>query len=578
MPRQLPMKMLRHKFLCATVLSGAVLCVLYGLRPLSDPDFWWQLKTGEEMVRSGGLLGDNPFNFHSDGVLTALERRVLHGYWVWQLAYYAVYAVTGLAGILMLNVLLALAIFGLLAWLLGRNSPDASLGALLLFLSMAAFLPYYQLERPQVLSFLCGLGLIVLFDRFRDQRVLSPWLFPLMLLWGNVHGGVVVGFGLLACFMVGVSLQLGYERRLVVRCALWVSGGVLCGLLNPTAIYAAVETARGLLAGPRSYGEGVQEFNSTFRFFSDSYYWVVCAWALMILHAAGLCLARRRWLADYLLFVVVLLASVFYMRNIGFFVVSLLPQTMHYLGQAGFAGKRVARRVAVTGALTLLLLLTVNWQMDQSSLSEGLVKRTYPQRLATFIRETGIAGRAFNDYDWGGYLVWSLYPESRLFIDSRNLDPTTYDHWLKIRWISPRPLDGRYEYESLLDRYGVEYVVQKNFSRSGLTEPLARSLLRRGDWIPVYQDDLGYVLVRDLPKYRAIIDQHRIGPRAFWENILQWYQRRIASSNDPRMYLGRGELYLYLGDAEAARRDLLMAKQSLGEDAYLDQLLKRTSP
>lgn len=572
------MNILHHKFLWAVALGGAILCILYGIRPLSDPDFWWQLKTGEVMVHSGGLLQDNPFNFTSDGVLSALERRVLHGYWAWELVYYAVYAVAGLAGILMLNLLLALAIYGLLAWLLSRSGSDASLAALLLCLSMAAFLPYYQLERPQVISFLCCLGLVVLFDRFRDRRILSCWLFPLMLLWGNIHGGVVVGFGLLACFMVGAGLQLRRERRLVGKCALWVAGGILCGLLNPAAIYAAVEMARGLLANPQGYGEGVQEFNSTFRFFRDGFYWVICVWILMILHGIGLFLARRRWLADYLLFVVVLLASVFYMRNIGFFVVSLLPQTAHYLGQAEFVGKTMARRVAAGGVLALLLLLAVNWQQSKSSLSDGLVQQSYPQRLVTFIHEAGISGRAFNDYDWGGYLLWSLYPESKLFIDSRNLDPTAYDHWRKIRWISPRPLDGRYEYESLLDRYGVEYVVQKNFSRTGLTEPLARSLLQRGDWIPVYQDDLGYVLVRDLPKYRAIIGQHRIAPTAFWENILEWYRRRIASSNDPRMYLGRGELYLYLGNMEAARRDLLVAKQDLGDDAYLDQLLRRAFP
>lgn len=568
----------RDGYFLAFALCGAILGVLYALRPISDPDFWWHLKTGEEMVRIRGLLPDNPFWFTGDASLTARELMVLHGYWLWELGCYALYLLAGYQGILTLNILLLLAIYGTLVRLLSRRELEASLTALLLLLSMGTVITYYPLERPQVWSFFFCLGLVALFDRFRDRRTLSGWLFPLMLLWGNVHGGVIVGIVLLGAFLAGVGIQLRHDRRQVVKCGLWAVGGIACGLLSPGTVYALSTYVSGLLGAPLSAGEGTTEFISTLRSFREGNFWVVCLWLLMGAHGAGMLLARRRWLADWLIFLVVLPASFLYMRNIAFFAVALLPQTAYYLGKLPLSGNRPARFVARLGCVALLGLLAWKFYKKPEVAFNGQVSNFYPVKLVEFIRVSGISGNLYNDYDWGGFLLWHLAPETKLFIDGRNLDGTVYDHWLRIRWLSPRPVDGRYEYESLLDRYGVEYVVLKNISKIGLTEPLTRSLLAGEEWLPVYQDEHGSVLVRNLEKYRHVIARHRIEKTVFWMNVLALYQRYIEATGDPQMYRGRGELALYLGDIEAARRDLLVARQSLADDPYLQQLLKRAFP
>ena len=260
------MNLLRDKFFPVVLACGALLCVLYALRPLCDPDFWWHLKTGEEMVRTGGLPSGNPFWFTGDAAMTARVRMILHGYWLWQLCYYAVYAGTGFWGIVSLNVLLLLAIFGVVGWLLARQAVDDGIKGLLFALSLAVVAPCYYLERPQVYSFLFCLLLVALLDRFRDRRELSRWLFPLMLLWGNIHGGVIVGIGLLALFLVGVAIQLRHDRRLVGKCALWTAGGILCGVMNPATVSALAVYGQGLYSAPLSMGEGTREFNSTLEY------------------------------------------------------------------------------------------------------------------------------------------------------------------------------------------------------------------------------------------------------------------------------------------------------------------------
>jgi hypothetical protein len=42
----------------------------------------------------------------------------------------------------------------------------------------------------------------------------------------------------------------------------------------------------------------------------------------------------------------------------------------------------------------------------------------FPARAVTFL-QTHPAGRIFNHYDWGGYLVWRLHPSTPVFIDGR---------------------------------------------------------------------------------------------------------------------------------------------------------------
>jgi hypothetical protein len=44
--------------------------------------------------------------------------------------------------------------------------------------------------------------------------------------------------------------------------------------------------------------------------------------------------------------------------------------------------------------------------------------QTFPARAVAFL-QTHPSGRIFNHYDWGGYLIWRLYPSSPVFIDGR---------------------------------------------------------------------------------------------------------------------------------------------------------------
>ena len=43
----------------------------------------------------------------------------------------------------------------------------------------------------------------------------------------------------------------------------------------------------------------------------------------------------------------------------------------------------------------------------------------FPEKIADYIEEHSVPGTMFNDLRYGGYLIWRLYPQEKVFIDTR---------------------------------------------------------------------------------------------------------------------------------------------------------------
>ena len=95
-------------------------------------------------------------------------------------------------------------------------------------------------------------------------------------------------------------------------------------------------------------------------------------------------------------------------------------------------------------------------------------------------------GPLYNDYNWGGYLIWSLYPARKVFIDGRAeiyYSTGTLDDDIRIHNVAP----GWHE---ALDRRGVQVVLTKK------DEWLAEGLRHQSDWRSVFAGPVEQVFVR----------------------------------------------------------------------------------
>jgi hypothetical protein len=92
-------------------------------------------------------------------------------------------------------------------------------------------------------------------------------------------------------------------------------------------------------------------------------------------------------------------------------------------------------------------------------------------------------------YDWGGYAIWRLYPEYRVFVDGR---ADLYGDDLLRQFQDSAQLQAGWE--QVLDRWGVQAVLMPP---SG---PLAQGLLLDARWHSAYRDSQAILfLATDLP-------------------------------------------------------------------------------
>lgn len=525
----------------------------YATRPIDDPDFWWHLKSGAVMVQNWELLQSDPFTFSGDGVVSVRETLILKGYWLWQLTAYGLYALFGFYGIFLLNLLTVGTMAGVVIQQLRRQQVGIALTALLLTAGFFVMRSGYPLERPQVVSLLFAAILMTLLARVREGGRLN-WTLPLlMLIWSNVHGGFVVGDLILCCFAAGVVIEYRHDLPRMRHLLLWVGFGMVASLLNPNGGMAFAEVFTfhnsALMAG-------VSEYENTWIRFQQGSRLVVVLWLLILLYGIGIWSARRLYWPEFFVALFLAYFSVAYMRNVGFFAIAMLPAIGFYLQEG--AHRRQWQLPTIVSLLVVVLcssfLLWSSYAYWQVRRGAGPVRDSYPEKAITFLQESGLRGRMFNDYTYGGYMLWRLAPKTKIFIDGRTLEPGIFEDWQKISEASTSWVDGQREYAALLDRYAIDYVIQPIYIADGRLQPLMWGLLSRPEWVPIYLDSYVYILARLNRKNDEVIGTYRIDKNEFKTRLLSILNSICQSS--PRggsCQLARAGMLLSLGMYDEAK-------------------------
>ena len=134
------------------------------------------------------------------------------------------------------------------------------------------------------------------------------------------------------------------------------------------------------------------------------------------------------------------------------------------------------------------------------------------EAAARFVRQNNLPGPIFNNYDIGGYLIWALYPDYKVFVDNR---PEAYTVEFFTELYKPMQQDEViWARES--KRYGIQTIV---FYRHDMTEWGQAFLVNRAKdvvhWAPVFIDGSTIIFVKREPQNTAIIRQYEpvFGPQ-----------------------------------------------------------------
>jgi hypothetical protein len=125
-------------------------------------------------------------------------------------------------------------------------------------------------------------------------------------------------------------------------------------------------------------------------------------------------------------------------------------------------------------------------------------RQHFPAGAVAYLQAHPINGPLFNHYDWGGYLIWKLYPSTRVFIDGR---ADLYGEGLNADGLNGDGLRG----EDLLFQFAATYQFKDDWRRSlqrwnidavlvPVNSALATGLRSSAGWIVSYEDAQAVIL------------------------------------------------------------------------------------
>ena len=468
------------------------------VRELADPDLWWHLRTGE-WVWEQGIPQTDPFSF------TKLGQPWVAHEWLSDALMWGIYQLGGLIG-------LSLAFAGIIAatfWLLARACVGQPyLAAFVALLAAVTSAPTWE-ARPQMFNTLFLALFVYLIERYRvgtlKLRTLL-WLVPLTALWANLHSGYLLGVVVLGGYAVGETLQHlirqrwpqapfmpGLNQWADIRWLWLLTGGsFLAAALNPNGVRLWIypfETLRS-----PAMQQYIVEWQSP-----DFHLWDFRIFGLMLGVGvlAWVWSGTRPHLAELILLGGGAAAGLLSARNIPLFAIVATPIiTRHLL--AAFQGHSAYPILAGTAPeptvsrflqrmnwliLFLAILAASVWVGRRLGNIQPLIDQLYPVAAVDYLEANGLADQPiFNDYSFGGYLIWRGIP---VFADGR---ADVYGDEFLFYYL--QTYAARPTWQEPLEDWDIEVVLMSRGST------LTTLLTASPDWEQVYEDEVAQIFVK----------------------------------------------------------------------------------
>lgn len=454
------------------------------LRPLGESDAFYHLKTGQIIWETRSIPQADIFSYTAEG------RKWVPHEWLAQVVFYLIYLAGGYWGLIFFIAVLAALTHWLIFYIAVRRGADVWLS--LVPLSAAAWLagPYWQ-PRPQIFSYIF-LTLLFLFLS-REGRIARYGVWATIFLWANMHGGVVLGLGMVLVYAVLRAIVAPGEWR---TWTIFAVGAGVVALVNPAGydvlIYAAyVYPALKILP--------IYEWRSLLVHLGGVRENVAFIGLMFSLAVALRSLFRRSYSFPVLATLVFALLPLIAIRHVALWATAgMIP--LLYLLKEPLRELALRFRYSVPAAVLAILLLAITGLFALPS--EAVHAGRLPVHASNFIEKEGIKGPRFNLYNEGGYLIWRFWPKDKVFVDGRSevfagrplseLVAIVTDHpeWKRL-------VDEKYRINHFLLAY-------RSASLARSIRPVVERLQAEG-WILVFWDDAAVIFLRNVPENEKVI-------------------------------------------------------------------------
>ena len=470
-----------------------ILIFIMAARTPLDSDMWWHLRSGEQTLREARPLLVDVFSY------TRYGAPWINHSWLSQVGMALLFR---MGGFLALGIAMALLATLSMALVLAQCEGPAVLKSAALVLGGVVASVVWG-ARPQLTSLvlLAGTGLLLYLWKWR--RIDRLWLLPLLFcLWSNLHGGYALGFLLIGFAVAGeilnhlLRLPTPVSWRKLGWLGLWTGISVFTILINPNGLDVWRIPFQTVNVGM------LQQFISEWA--SPDFHDPLQQTMLVLLFAtfgAAALAGRPMDGADLATVMGFSLLALVARRNFGPFALAAVPVFTRCAAWAMEAWQArapwpawaarlwygqpppesrpgaVFRAVNLTlaGLLIFVAFLKV-YAVTYPSLVYAYLGQMVPTRAVARLEDSALPGRLLNEYNWGGYLVWSQsrYP---VFVDGRTdlFGDEILGDWI----VAVQAGEG---WQEVLHKWDVRVVLVQP------DRPLAAAL-RESGWQIYYQDD-----------------------------------------------------------------------------------------
>ena len=473
------------------MLFGAIFigALIIGPRMLNG-DLGRHLTLGKYMVATRNIPTRDLFSFTKPG-----ESRPPYE-WLAQVVFYYVYTLLNLDGVVLLTALVLAVTFSLVYSDSVQRSRMPVVAAFLTLLAASAS-SLDWLTRPQIFSFLFFTIWLQGLEKVRKGEKINLWFFPiLMLFWVNTHGGFILGFLTYIAYLAGWILEnwrkqannaAGWNLMIVGASAAIVS--IITpdlwrnwqGVLNNNSLFVLSHTSETMPPNLKLLG--------------------TLPFTIILLFVSILLILRWKLIPGSQIFLLVGFAfvSLIMARNIPFFAIVAAPILAENISLKlkGISlwtifEEQISKIDSGLRGYTLpifVLMLATGlfsyYQIDAHSAFNQFNQQELPVKAADWMEGYSQAGNMFTDFNWGGYLLFKLWPGNKVFIDSQS---DFYGEELTREYAAL--INGQGNWDKVFNQYNVTLIIIP--ANSGLAEA-ARAAT---DWQITYQDPLAVIFVR----------------------------------------------------------------------------------
>jgi len=451
---------------------------------LFDPDMWWHMAVGQRILATHAVPWTETYSSTVAGApWIAYE-------WLGEIAIGAVASMAGLRSAAALLVVLS----GILVLLLYRYAAVKCGDSKAAFAACAVLVPvlgaFFTL-RPQLFGAIFLVLTLLILERFRQGRSRALWFLPpLFLLWVNTHGSFVFGFLVLGIAWLSGQFQFSSGGIFSERWSERQSIQLLLAILASALVLPITPYGTRLAAYPLtlafSQPVNVTSINEWSPLGTGNFVAKYLIVLLIAFFCAVLAERPRFRLHDVLLAMFGAIAACLHVRFLLLFVIFLAPLFAELFARwipryrAGIDRPAFNAILIAIIAMGIVFLFPSRRTLDKQSESE------YPRSAVQYLADHPVRRTLFNDYGWGGYLIWAAPQSSRVFIDGR---ADVYEYggvladYMSIIRLEPNTMQ-------LLKKYDVQAcLVPRNAA-------LGTALSVASGWERVYADPLAAVYVK----------------------------------------------------------------------------------